>query len=459
MQVLASLLDNISATALRDLDPDLYFSGHDTELRTYQFIRDHYDEHRVLPSRRIVRNNLRIELPELDADQPYDYYLKRVRQRGFTQALVEPYNEMQEGFQHPASGVTKMENAIDEMYQLRSRFLQRGTGIELSDTLIEQVMQEAEDRRFLGSTVNGVTTGYTPVDLAMDGYNKDDLVVWLGRPGRGKSWLLLNQCHAAWMAGYKPLYVSMEMGGIQNMRRLLGIHSGINPTFIKRGQIGTLAQPILDRAAAELLEARPLQMVTANFSRTVDQIDNFIEQHLPDIVYIDAGYLLSPKKQRYGSGGRRETISDVIEELKELGVNAGIPIVMTSQFNRQAEQRRRGSNQARRNGEAVEVDPISHLSLAEIGETDVIGQAASHVFGIEYPPYPIEQNRYRVFGFLKGREGESGWWATNYMPRQYSAVDMSILDRNDPVYAAIAATGNPTARDPSQRSAAMQIQD
>ncbi len=411
---------------------------------------------------KIIKENTGLQLPIVGKKQPVEYYFKRVRQRAMTRGILDPYNRLQDALQTPRTSTQEMDDAIEDLYRVKSRFLNAGTGIELSDSVIETVMAKSKARRMLSSSLTGITTGWEPLDFAMDGYNRDDLVVWVGRPGRGKSWLLLNQCHAAWVAGYKPLYISMEMGAEQNMRRLLGIHSGINPTLIKKGRIGTLAQPILDRAAAELLAQRPLHMVTANFSRTVDQIATFIEEYQPDICYIDAGYLLSPKKKRFGSGGRRETISDVIEELKELGVNTGIPIVITVQFNRGAEQRRRGANASRQEGGgATTVDPLSHLSLAEIGETDVIGQAASHVLGIEYPPYPIPPSSARVFGFLKGREGESGWWATRYMQTQHSPVDMRIVPQGDPLYAAIQNSGNQNSRNrpAGQRSAAMAIQD
>lgn len=376
-----------------------------------------------------------------------------------SRAIEQPFSDLAEGLQSPRSKMTQIETAIDDLYEAKTRLLMAGTGIETTTSLVDEVLQSIAQRQMTGSAVSGITTGYLDVDEEMDGYNKDDLAVWVGRPGRAKSWLLLKQTHAAWVAGFKPLYVSMEMGGEQNMRRLIAIQSGINPTFIKRGRIGTQSMQVLRSATDELLRLRPMHMVTANFSRTVDQIANFIEQYEPDICYIDAGYLLSPRKKRFGSSGRRETISDVIEELKELGSNFGIPIVITVQFNRNAEQRRRGSNAQRREGQSENINPIAHLSLAEIGETDVIGQAASHVFGIEFPPYPLHPNSYRVFGFLKGREGESGWWLTRFMQAQYSPVNLDLVPRSDPIYQQIMqGGGNARSRPAGQRSAAMSLQ-
>jgi len=465
MALLAAVVRDISASALRDIDAEALFEGNATELSTYRFIRSHFDEHRVIPTKEIIRENTGVQLPPLpsnDAAQPISYYHGRCRQRAMMRNAVEPYNRLQDALANPRESIETLEIAIDDLYQMKTRFLRAGSGIELSDTLIERVINESNERRMSGGTLSGITTGWPSLDAAMDGYNRDDLVVWVGRPGRGKSWFLLRQAYEAWTAGYKPLYISMEMGGTQNMRRILGLHSGVNPTLIKRGQIGTLAMPLLEARAQELLRLRPLHMVTANFSRTVDQIANFVDEYTPDIVYIDAGYLLTPRKKRFGSGGRRETISDVIEEIKEMSGNFGIPFVITVQFNRNAEQRRRGANANRREGSNEGVDPIAHLSLAEIGETDVIGQAASHVLGIEYPPFPVPQNAYRVFGFLKGREGETGWWATNYPASQHSPVNMDLLLPDHPVYAAIRASGSGNSQQRStgrERSAAMRLQD
>jgi replicative DNA helicase len=449
------LVKDKAVTILREIDSELLLDE-GVERNAYDYVRRHFEENRALPSAATVADNTGIVLPP--PSEPATYYLRRVRERALTNNLLQPYNRLQDALQNPRKSMAEMQDAIDEMYRHKSRFLDAGTGIEMSDSLLDDVRRRMMESRMSGGVLRGITTGYAELDQTMDGYNPGDLVVWVGRPGRAKSWFLLKQAHAGWMSGYRPLYISMEMGGLQNMRRLIGIHSGINPQFIKRGQIQSMALPVFNRAVDELLAQRPLHMVTANFSRTVEQVANFVDQYSPDIVYIDAGYLLSPKKKRYGSGGRRETISDVIEEIKELSANSNIPFVITVQFNRQAEHRRRGADSGSFN-------PIAHLSLAEIGETDVIGQAASHVLGIEYPPDPLPRDAYRAFGFLKGREGENGWWLTRFMEHQHSPVDLSLIPRDDPVYQQIidharqagASRRDPRSTPPEHRSRLMQI--
>jgi len=421
--LVAAIVNEKAIPLMRDVDVDTMLEK-GFEQEAFRYVRRHFDENRTIPTAETVADNTGIVLPE--TEEPATYHFRRCRERGLTNHVLEPYNRLQEALQNPRKSMTEMQDAIDDLYRQKLRFIDAGTGIEGSDSLLHDVRRQMLERRMSGSLVRGITTGFEPLDFAMDGYNPDDLVVWVGRPGRSKSWFLLRAAHAAWTAGYRPLYISMEMGGVQNMRRLIGIHSGINPTYMKRGQIQSMSMPIFDRAVDELLNQRPMHMVSANFKRTVDQIANFVDEYSPHIVYIDAGYLLTPSKKRFGSSGRRETISDVIEELKELGANSKIPIVLTVQFNREAEKRRRAATGG--------LDPIAHLSLAEIGETDVIGQTASHVFGIEYPPDPLPRNSHRVFGLLKGREGETGWWLTKFMEHQFSPIDMSLIPHGDPIY-------------------------
>lgn len=186
-------------------------------------------------------------------------------------------------------------------------------------------------------------------------------------------------------------------------------------------------------------EMTALDMVTANFNRSTSQLESLIEQFDPDVVYTDAAYLFKPEQKRAGSGSRRESIGDVIEELKRITSDAKKPVVGTVQFNRHAEERRRGAA-ARRREEATEdgeeaapraFNPIAHLDLDVIGETDVIGQSVSHAIAMDFAPDPFSREM-RAFGFIKGREGEDGSWLCNYPRTQSDRINMDIVPMDDP---------------------------
>jgi replicative DNA helicase len=260
------------------------------------------------------------------------------------------------------------------------------------------------------------------LDAATDGWQNGDLITLVGRPGRGKTFLLLKQAHAAWNAGKSVLFVSMEMTDLQIARRFVGLHTGYNPNFLKLGQLSSDIVPRLHQQVDEMKRGAPFTMVAGNFKKSVESVRGLAEQLCPDIIYVDASYLLSPEKKRQGSSGRRESVSDVVEELASLAKSFNRPVVQTVQFNRNAERSR-----VRGDDEDSDKNPLSHLSLAKIGETDVIGQTSSVVLGIELGDRPHEATQ-RYLGILKGREGEQGHWKINY---RFSPVDLSIITETE----------------------------
>ena len=101
------------------------------------------------------------------------------------------------------------------------------------------------------------------------------------------------------------------------------------------------------------------------------------------------------------------------------------PIIQSVQFNRKAELVRTRENTGNTN-------PTSHLSLAKIGETDVIGQSSSIVFGVAkaFAPHTLDR---RWLAFLKGREGEGGTFQIRYefSPVNFGLVSIGAEDNSD----------------------------
>lgn len=226
---------------------------------------------------------------------------------------------------------------------------------------------------------------------------------------------MLWQAYHAWLSGRNVLFVSMEMGSVAIARRLLGVHSRVDPTYLRRGVISSKVERELREAATAFQGNIPFNLVVGNFKKSVDTIRGIAEDLIPDIIFVDASYLLLPHKKRSGSGGRREVVSDVVEELKMITIDINRPLVQSVQFNRQAKRLVTDNPD----------NPIAHLSLEKIGETDVVGQASSVVLGITDAPEPYNHT-HRILGFLKGREGESGWWPIKY---QFKPLDLSIQPR------------------------------
>jgi len=133
-----------------------------------------------------------------------------------------------------------------------------------------------------------------------------------------------------------------------------------------------------------------LHLISGDFRKSVSDIERIAYQTNPDIVYLDAGYLLVPEKKSFTNKSRRELIADVIEGLKAVARNLNIPIVVTVQFNRNVKENMK-----------------QDLTLESIGETDVIGQIASVVLGIRKGREGAETVERRL-ELIKNRDGIDG---------------------------------------------------
>ena len=187
----------------------------------------------------------------------------------------------------------------------------------------------------------------------------------------------------------------MEMSAEQCARRLMAMQAGVAPEYIQRGQLSTWGERDLFTVAENYAGAPPLHVMTGDVKKRVSDIDLAIQERSPDIVYIDAGYLLQPDKQARNSS-RWEAIANVAEELKGVAIRRNIPVVMTVQFNR---NQRRGSTRK--------------PELEDIGGADQIGQIASVIVGVRHGE-GAEQTIRRRCNIIKNRDNREGEWTTRF---------------------------------------------
>jgi replicative DNA helicase len=223
-----------------------------------------------------------------------------------------------------------------------------------------------------------------------------DLVVLAGRPSMGKSWLLMKMAFAAARSGRKTGLGSMEMSLKQISRRWLGMATKINPNFIRSGEVGTYSE---ERMFAEIDaegERPPVQLLSGDMAKSVATIESMILEFQPEIVFIDAAYLLTPSGRKQGYISRWESITEVVHELKTLALRYDIPVVISVQFNR---------NQTNRSKK--------EFDLGDIAGSDAIPQDASIVIGVRDGPSPHEVDQ-RILEVMKNREGDTPVFATEF---------------------------------------------
>lgn len=392
LQLIHSVLVSGSLTAWRELNASLLLEN---ELPLYRFVEGHLARHSSLPAPEIAAEQ-GYSLPRIDA--PPTYYLDEVRTRyaytAVSSALPDITNLLQSRTGLRGDNVA---SALDIMQEVLTTT--RGlTRANHASTLEEQFRAVLDDYSIAQTTVGlrGMTLGWPTLDLATNGVQGGELVVVAGRPGMGKTWVLIEMAFKAWLRGHNILFASMEMGLLQIARRWLGRLLGVNPNLIRAGTLSTWVARMMVEAA-DNPEAQRVKLMAGDSIRNVGDLEAAMALYCPDVVYVDAAYLLSAVSALREKGASRwEELTEVVRQLKALALRYNRPIYITVQLNRQVKKRQR-----------------RELELSDIGGTDAIPQDASLVFGMLYGNPPLELAR-RLLQMMKNREGELVNMLINY---------------------------------------------
>jgi replicative DNA helicase len=305
---------------------------------------------------------------------------------------------------HEALRSRNMEQAREQirgMTQAVRMANRQGREIARIDQGLEMVAARLDATRGMGG-ITGITTGWETYDETTGGYQDSDLITIVGRPSLGKTYILLKQAYEAHAAGHNVLFVTTEMGIEQISRRYASIALGINPKLLKMNMISTHMERRLRNMYRDMAGAERFNIFSVGMNSRINAIEAFMQEYGPSIVYVDGSYLLHPTAT-VKNGNRTERINGVFDELKGLTLESTIPIVNTSQFNRQAGAKGKDG------------------TLENIGYTDAVGTHSSIVVALKLGP---TENPFasRYMEFLKGREGESGEIAINF---KFAPLDMA----------------------------------
>ena len=404
LDFLSAVIDTKSLVSLRDATEDHFVD--DEEKSVYNYVVSHMRTYGEIPSYDAVIEETDVELPEVE--DSVDYYWSRLVNRKLYNDIREPYNELRKVLADSDL------DAIPDIVARMSRALivnREQSDLLPVDALGERVL-DRYDQVHRSPGVTGVPSGWPTLDDDSSGYQPGDLVVWVARPGTGKTWLMLRQALLAHRAGRKVLFVTMEMSLVAIGNRFYGMAAGINSRMIRSGTLSTRAQNLLRRTIRQYRDSERLHFYGGNMGQGIGALTAVITEHQPDVVFIDGLYLLKPVSAPK-SADRFQKVAYVLDELKTIALSRHIPIVGSSQFNR---DRNKKGNQA----------------LDTIGYTDAFSTHSSLVYGIDFPPPTALNQESRVIDVIKGREGESRSIAVNYRfsPINFDETDLEHADPN-----------------------------
>lgn len=216
----------------------------------------------------------------------------------------------------------------------------------LEEDVVQDVvrdMLELKEKRENPLKYQGIPTGYKKIDQATGGWQPGEFSLVLGRPGMGKSILLLNFGYNAYKLNYNIVYVTIEMPLAQQRNRFTSLVTKVSYNKIKLPHLMSDEEvDLVERKMKKLKEDH------SNFYWLIDAPQNcnsqFIESRLTafenvmgkkvDLLIIDPIYLMTPSEKKTD-----DPVGVISWDLKLLARGKGIPILGASQFNRESHKR------------------------------------------------------------------------------------------------------------------------
>jgi replicative DNA helicase len=321
------------------------------------------------------------------------YYADIVRQKSISRRLIESANEiLRDGYSNNFTAEALLEKAEQKIFEIAGDTIQGDTAELLH--VLKEAMDRIEERTVSKHAVTGVATGYFELDDYMGGLQPGQLIVLAARPSMGKTALALNFADNVGVNLKVPLlFVSLEMGRLELVERLLCARARVDGKKLRTGQgLGTREMSMLGKGYSEMHTAplfiddtpsRNMLQVTANARRLK-------LRHNIGLIVVDYIQLVDSEESR---DSRQEQIAKISRRMKTLARELELPVIALSQLNR-----------------AVENREDRRPRMADLRESGAIEQDADVVLLIHRPEYydPNDQPGIAEVIIAKNRNGATG---------------------------------------------------
>ena len=317
-----------------------------------------------------------------------EIYAKKIYEKYLLRLVVESAKEIEN---------KAMDNKVDALDVLVSAHTSIGELISLrpdSSFDINEALGDAiESIRNTDKLL--VKTGFVNIDKFAGGLTRGEITIVGGRPGHGKSTMLLNLLSNILAGKRKVILFNRELTNVEVLKKLIALESGrLSYTMIRQGIYDMKQLQELDRVREFIAKK-----YCASRFRMYDQIRDFpasateIKKFKPDVIIDDYIQLITPTGKEEQ---RRLQLERIVNDYKWIAKEYNCSVILASQLNRALETRGNPKPQ-----------------LSDLAESGAIEQVAENVFFIYYPfkvaatAKPEEKNHI-VLVAAKVRYGETG---------------------------------------------------
>jgi replicative DNA helicase len=229
------------------------------------------------------------------------------------------------------------------------------------------------------------------LDSFAGGMTRKEITVVGGRPGHGKTTLVINIIRGLIYQGYNVMLFNREMSNTEMLKKMVVMESKeLEYGSVRRNELEDDDKESFD-TTAEIMKDKYKNLTMYDNIRSLDDCLREISKHKPDVVIDDYIQLIQVDGIKEG---RRFEIEKIMQEYKWISKSENCSVILVSQLNREIEKR---------------LDPRPRMSdYAESGVIEQTAESAMFVFyGHNFDSERYDQYKSEII-VAKSRYGRIG---------------------------------------------------
>lgn len=294
-----------------------------------------------------------------------EIYAKKVYEKYLLRRVVSCTKQVTE------VAVNNNSNAFDVLVSAHSTIgelmnLRPDNSFDIDDSLSQAIESIRNTDRLL------VKTNFKNVDSFAGGLTRGEITIVGGRPGHGKSTMLLNMLSNILDGGHKVLLFNRELTNVEVLKKLLAIESKkLSYAMIRQGIYDIENLQELDRVREYLAKKySPDKFMMYDQLRDFSSSATEIKKFKPDVILDDYIQLIKPSNP---NDPRRLQLERLVNDYKWIAKEYSCVVILASQLNR-----------------ALETRGTARPQLSDLAESGALEQVAENVFFVFYS-YKIDQ--------------------------------------------------------------------
>ena len=226
--------------------------------------------------------------------------------------------------------------AASKIYNLADEKIE--SNLKAAKDVTNSFLEKLDHRFHHQGEIQGLKTGFTDLDSALNGMEGGNLIIVAGRPSMGKTSFAFNIAENLAVKQNKVVAgFSLEMPEQELIQRSVSSLSGVSYTAMKTGRIKDEQWKLITKATGQLSNSNLHIDETAGLSvmQIRSRMRKLQRKQGLDLVVIDYLQLMThPKADRHDL-----SVGETTKQLKSMAKEFNIPIILLSQLNRGLEQR------------------------------------------------------------------------------------------------------------------------